>query len=107
MSALFHSAVSCHGQKAYLAVFAGSKDNHALAQLLFQLVAQVTETVHIHVSQFCCEKFHAFDLLYLIHNIAQSILCKLALQSLILAVECFHLALEMSNLVLQLSRSGL
>ena len=107
MCALFQCAVCSGCHQVYLAVSHRSDDNNALAQLSFQLIAQITETIHVHAVNLRCQQLHALDLLYLSHNITQRFLCQLGFQGLVLALQCFQLCQQMVNLLGYIGRSAL
>ena len=69
----------CH--EAYLAVNGAGQYDYAFAQLFLELVAQFTEAVHVYAFQLGCQDLYAVDVFYLVHDIAQGVLGRLALQS--------------------------
>ena len=71
MGSLCHGFFRCHRHQVYFAVLFRSEYNYALSQLFLQLIAQLTESVHIHVIRFGCQQPDTPDLFYLIHYIAQ------------------------------------
>ena len=98
MSALLLRAVSCGSHQADLAVCGAGQYDHALTQLFLQLIAQIPETVHIYALQLGCQYLDAVYVFHLIHHVAQGILRRFALQSLVLAVQLFDLCQQMLNL---------
>ena len=79
MGALVHRTLCCHGNHVHLAVLVGDQHHDALDQLLFQLVAQLPQTVHIHSGNFRCQQLHTLYFLHLIHHVAQRVFGRLAL----------------------------
>ena len=69
------------------------------ADLLLQLVSEITQTVHVHVRNRGTEEFYSFDLLYLIKDIAQRILRLLRPERLILRPGCFEFLLQLSDVI--------
>ena len=80
MCALLHRCIGCHRDQADLAVTLGSNHNNAFAELLLQLITEITQSVHVNTCDACSKKFHALHFLYLIHNIAKCILGRFTLK---------------------------
>ena len=66
MSALLLGSLRSGGHQVHLSVLDGGNDNHALAQLLLELIAQVSQTVHVNAVHPDCQELHAVYLLYLV-----------------------------------------
>ena len=77
----FLCRISSHCKKVHLALIYCSKDNDALAKLLFQLVTKITKSVHVNALYLGSKEFHTFYFYNLIHNISQSTLSQFALQT--------------------------
>ena len=77
MCTLLHRTVSYRSHQAYLAIQSRCNQNNAVAQLLFQLIAQITQTVHVYILNLNCQQLHAVYILYLVHNIAQRVVRQL------------------------------
>ena len=58
---------------------ADGKHDYAFAQLLFELVSQISKPVHVNAVNLRCEKLHAFHFFHLIHHIARRFLSHFAL----------------------------
>ena len=54
MSTGFHGTVGCHSNEIDLAVLCRCKYNHALAQFILKIIAQITQTIHIYTVNRCC-----------------------------------------------------
>ena len=79
MSAFLHGSGSCHGQQAHLSSHGGSQNHHAFSQLLFQLIAQIPQAVHVHAIHCGSQNLHAFYFRHLIGNVSQRFLSQFAL----------------------------
>ena len=99
MSTLLLSSVSGGGHETYLAINGAGQYDHAFTQLFLQLIAQIPETVHIYALQLGCQYLDAVYVSHLIHHVAQGVLRRLALQSLVLTVQLFDLCQQMLNLL--------
>ena len=90
MGAFLQGDVSRHGHQVYLTLFCRGKHYNALSQLFLQLVAQIPQPVHIHISHTGRQKFHSFYFRHAIHHVAQRFLCRPALQGLIFTLQRLH-----------------
>ena len=79
MCALFHHGVCCHCNEVYLAIFCGGKYDHTFAKLFFQLISEITQSVHVYAVYLCRKQFDTFYFNDLIHDIAKRLSCRLAL----------------------------
>ena len=79
MCTLLHSSFCCHSDQTYFAFVCRCQYNNTLAEFLFQLITQVTQSVHIYIFQSGCQKFYSVDFFYTIHDIAKCILCSFTL----------------------------
>ena len=79
MCTLAHGSLCRHCHHVNFAVLIGNQHDHALSQFLFQLVTKFAQTVHINTCNPGSKQFHTFYFLHLIHNVAQSVLRRLAL----------------------------
>ena len=79
MCPLLHSPFCRCDHQADLAAVCGCQNDHALSQLLLELVTQVAQSVHIHSVQLSREEFHSGHFPYLVQDIPCGILCHLAL----------------------------
>ena len=84
MSAGLLGLVCRHSQQIHLSVCGGSNHYHAFAQLIFQLIAQAAQAVHIHALYLNRQQLHTFDFHHLAHRVADGFIGQLALQLLIL-----------------------
>ena len=107
MCSFIHSTLCCHGKKAYFAIFGRCQNYHTFTQFFFQLIAQVTQSIHIYAINGRCQNFHTFYFHNLIHNISQRILSHLTLQRFIFTLQFFYFFLQMCDLFCDLSRTGL
>ena len=107
MCAFLHRSVghSCH--QADLSVGHGYDQYNTFPDLLAELVAKVTQAVHVYALYLCRKELHAVYFTYLIHNVAQCILCQLALQGLVLTLQCLDLTLQSGDLLKNAGRSRL
>ena len=101
MGTALHSTVGRHGDHGHLAVLVRDQKNHALAELCFQIISEVTKLVHIYAGYVCTEELHALDLDHGIHDVTECVLCLLALQRLILAAKLLHFLLKGLDVLLQ------
>ena len=102
-----YSTVRCHSDHIYLAVLCGKQYNNTFAKLILELVAQVSQAIHIHTVYAGCQKFRTLHFHHLIEYIAQCRLCHLCLQGFILCIQCLQLCLHMLDLLGQGCRSCL
>ena len=98
MSTFLLCLIGCSCHQAYFAVFDRCKNYHTIAKLLFELVSQISQAVHVNIINSCSQQLHAVDLLYLVHNITKCIFGSFALQCLILTLKCFDLCIQMLDL---------
>ena len=76
------------------------KDNNALSELLFELITQITESVHVNALNLGSKELHTLDIYDLVHDITKRSLSQLALEGLVLALErAFTSALEVCDLL--------
>ena len=102
MSALFHCRICRSYHQADFSIISGSQNNNTFSEFFFELISKITKPVHIDSIHLCCEKFHTFDLLYLIHDISHGILCQFALQAFHFTVQRLVFCCQMRNLLSQI-----
>ena len=107
MGALLYGVIGGHGHHGDLAVLVGNQKDHTAAQLLFQLVAQVAELVHVNILDSRCQELNAGNIHDFVHDIAQSALGFLVLQGLVLASDSLQFFLKLSDMVCQSGGSSL
>ena len=107
MGTLLDDIVGRHGHQADLAVLFGDEQDHAAAQFLLELVAQVPELVHVDVFDCSRQELDAVDRFDLVHDIAQGALCFFVPESFVLALEGLQLFLQFFDMVCQGSGVGL
>ena len=107
MGTLLDDIIGRHGHQADLAVLFGDEQDHAAAQLLLELVAQVAELVHVDILDCGRQELDAVDHLDLVHDIAQSALGLFVPEGFVLALEGLQLFLQLFDMVCQGSGVGL
>ena len=79
MCSLLHRPIGHGCHQADFSVCHGCDQHNAFTDLLAELVAKVTQTIHVYTLYLCRKELHAVYFAYLIHYVAQRILCQLAL----------------------------
>ena len=75
-----YSTVCCHGDHIDLAILCREQYDNAFAKLILELVAQISQAIHIHTVYAGCQKFRTLHFHHLIEYIAQCGLCHFCLQ---------------------------
>ena len=107
MSALFHRFIRRHSNKTYFSFMSRCKKYHTFSDLTFQLIAKVTQSVHIYVIYRNSQQSYAIYLYSLIHNITHCFLCSFALKRFVFAGKGFYFCLQMFDLLKYICRSCL
>ena len=102
-----YSTVCCHGDHIDLAILCREQYDNAFAKLILELVAQVSQAIHIHTVYAGCQKLCSLDFHCLIHDIAQCGLCHLGFQGFVLSIQSLQFCLHMLDLLGQGCRSCL
>ena len=100
-------AIGRHGHQVDLAALLGDEKDHAAAEFLLELVAQVAESVHVDILDGGSQELHALDLHYLVHDVAECVLRFLGLEGLVLALHSLELVLKLPDVVSQRIGSSL
>ena len=90
MSACFYCVVGDGDNEVHFAAHVGGKYHDAAADFFFQVVAQRTESVHVHVFYGYRKHFVCAGFLYLAHDVCHFALGNLVFQFLVLGGESFH-----------------
>ena len=102
-----HSGIGRHDDDICLSIDRGHQRDDTVAELILQLVTEITQRAHLNVLELRGKELHTLDIDSLLERITERILGRLGLQGLDLGVCCLQVFLQVLDLRDDLGRIGL